>query len=117
MESVSAASDESLSTSAFVRRCRVDAGLSVDELAAKVAVTAAWLDAFERGKGTEELTYDLLLALIRATQPARPAGWDDGHEHDLHLGERAVTGDAAARPYWARIDEVRAANRSARERA
>jgi transcriptional regulator with XRE-family HTH domain len=107
-------SDPSVSTSEFVRRHRVNAGLSVGELAARAGVSPVWLERFEAGQGVDELTYDGLLALVRATQPPRPAWWDEGHEHDLHLGQAGVpdTSDPAAQDYWARIEAVRRANRS-----
>jgi hypothetical protein len=77
-------SDSTVSTSEFVRRHRVNAGLSVSELAVRVGVSPAWLERVEAGHGGDELTYDGLLALVRATRPPRPAWWDEGHEHDLH---------------------------------
>jgi transcriptional regulator with XRE-family HTH domain len=96
-----------------VRRHRLNAGLSVEELAARAGVTATWLAAFEAGERTQELTYDRLLALVRATQPERPDWWDEGHEHDLHLGPQgaAEPQSPSAKDYWARIESVRAANR------
>lgn len=102
-----------VSTSEYVRTHRVDAGLSVEGLAEKVGVSTDWLTAFEHGERTEELTYALLLALVRATQPPRPAWWDDGHEHDLHLGKAGrANRDPATEQYWERIEGVRASNRS-----
>lgn len=95
----------------------MEAGLSVDELATGVGASATWLNAFEKGERTEELTYELLLTLVRATEPERPEWWDDGHEHDLHLGPRPMGTDGRrSADYWSRIDSVRAANRSRRER-
>lgn len=77
------------------------------------------LARFEAGEASDELTYDLLLALVRAVQPPRPEWWDEGHEHDLQLGRDGVacttTGDDDG--YWARIEAVRQANRAARGRA
>jgi transcriptional regulator with XRE-family HTH domain len=104
-----------MSTSEYVRTHRVAGGLSVEDLAEKVGVSADWLTAFEDGERTGELTYALLLALVRATQPPRPAWWDDGHEHDLHLGERGrANRDPATDDYWDRLEGVRASNRSRR---
>ncbi len=109
-------SDAALSTSEYVRRHRLDANISVEQLAARVGVSASWLTLFEAGEGTEELTYDLLLALVRATQPARPEWWDDGHEHDLQLGPVGAPEPDKTGPkgYWTRIEAVRTRNRSNR---
>ena len=107
--------DEPKTTSEYVRQHRLAAGLSVEELAARVRVDPAWLAAFEDGSQTEELTYKILLELVRATEPTRPDWWDAGHEHDLHLGpDPTPGGDQRSGSYWARIASVRAANRSAR---
>ena len=112
-------SDASPSTSEYVMGHRLDAGMSIEELAARVGVSARWLAAFESGEATAELTYDLLLRLVRATQPPRPEWWDEGHEHDLHLGPAGVSqSHRTSHPdYWARIEAVRAVNRSSRGRA
>ena len=105
--------DEELSTSEYIRRRRIQAGMAVESLAARAGVSASWLEGFEAGSGTEELTYDRLLALARATEPPRPEWWDEGHEHDLHLGSGApVAGSGGSSGYWVRIQAVRAANRS-----
>jgi hypothetical protein len=105
-------------TSEYIRQHRLAAGLSVEELAARVRVEPTWLAAFEDGSRTEELTYELLLELVRATQPTRPEWWDSGHEHDLHLGpDPTPGGDHRSGGYWARIASVRAANHSARVRS
>lgn len=103
-----------LSTSEYVRRHRLAADLSVEELASRVGVSANWLARFEAGDA-EELTYQLLLALVRAAQPERPPWWDDGHEHDLHLGPDGMGEDNETDPdgYWARIEAVRDRNRTA----
>jgi len=103
-------------TSEYIRQQRLAAGLSVEELAARVRVEPTWLAAFEDGSQTEELTYELLLELVRATQPTRPEWWDSGHEHDLHLGPNPTPPGQEPRPtgYWSRIARVRAANRTAR---
>jgi transcriptional regulator with XRE-family HTH domain len=103
------------STSDYIRQRRVGAGLSVDDLAQRAGVSPAWLASFEAGEMAEELTYDRLLVLVRATQPPRPEWWDDGHEHDLNLGPLGVPAKQTeeATDYWARIEAVRNLNRSA----
>lgn len=102
-----------MSTSEYIRGRRIQAGMTVQSLAARVGVSVDWLEAFEAARGTEELTYDLLLALVRATEPPRPEWWDEGHEHDLHLGSAAAAVDGGrSSDYWARIQAVRTANRS-----
>jgi len=108
-------SDVAPSTSDYIRRRRVDAGLSIDDLAASAGVSPTWLASFEAGETTEELTYERLLALVRASQPPRPEWWDEGHEHDLHLGPAGApeTQTPEAKDYWARIEAVRTVNRSA----
>ncbi len=108
--------EEPTTTSEYVRQQRLAAGLSVEELAARVRVEPTWLAAFEDGSRTEELSYELLLELVRATQPTRPEWWDSGHEHDLHLGPNPTPPGQEPRPtgYWSRIARVRAANRTAR---
>jgi len=89
--------------------------MTVEDLARSAGVDKEWLSAFESGERTEELTYELLLVLVRATQPPRPPGWDTGHEHDLQLGpEGRVDHGPGAADYWQRIDAVRASNRSRR---
>lgn len=87
--------------------------MEVEALAARAGVSADWLRDFETSGGTGELTYDRLLTLVRATEPPRPEWWDEGHEHDLHLGPAAsVAGSERSSDYWARIQAVRTANRS-----
>ncbi|MDP9074324.1 MAG: helix-turn-helix domain-containing protein [Actinomycetota bacterium] len=105
--------DLDLSTSEYVRRHRLAADLSVEELAVTVGVSPDWLARFEGGDA-EELTYQLLLALVRATQPERPRWWDEGHEHDLQLGpdSRADGQETDPNAYWARIQAVRDRNRT-----
>lgn len=106
--------DSGLSTSEYVRRGRRGADLSVEELAARVGVSADWLTRFEAGDA-DGLTYELLLELARATQPDRPAWWDDGHEHDLQLGRCGVAAayeEADPNGYFARIEAVRDRNRT-----
>lgn len=105
--------DAGLSTSEYVRRHRLAADLSIEEVAVRVGVSADWLARFEAGDA-EELTYQRLLALVRATQPERPGWWDDGHEHDLQLGPGGVADSQDTDPhsYWARIDAVRDRNRT-----
>ena len=108
--------EDAPTTSELVRRLRVEAGLSAEAVATAAGVEEAWLTEFESGRETEALTYELLLKLIRATQPPRPSWWDEGHEHDLHLGAGAVASASttSAKDYWARIDSVRQANRTRR---
>ena len=103
-------------TSEYVRQRRVGVNMSVEQLASRAGVEPAWLAAFEEGRQTEELTYELLLRLVRATELIRPEWWDEGHEHDLHLGADAMPSgpDSRTSGYWSRIRRVRAANRSAR---
>jgi transcriptional regulator with XRE-family HTH domain len=96
-------------TGEVIRRLRSLAGLTVEDVAEQAGVDPLWLAGLEKGEGVEDLGYDDVLRLVRATQPARPDWWDEGHEHDLHLGpgadHRASTdGD---RRYWARIESVR----------
>jgi hypothetical protein len=104
--------DSAHSTSEYVRSHRVASGLSIEQLAARVDVDPGWLAAFEAGERVEELTYDLLLRLVRATEPPRPEWWDDGHEHDLHLPAGAEgVGGARHSDYWRRVAAVRAESR------
>ena len=109
--------DSGLSTSEYVHRSRLAAHLSVDEVAGRAEVSAEWLTRFEAGDA-DGLTYELLLALVRATQPERPGWWDDGHEHDLQLGPRGVAAAQEADPngYFARIEAVRDRNRARGDR-
>lgn len=105
--------DEELSTNDYIRRRRIQAGMTVESLAARAGVSAGWLERFEAGSGTEGLTYDRLLILVRATEPPRPEWWDEGHEHDLHLGPVAPVAElGGSSDYWARIQSIRTANRS-----
>lgn len=105
--------DKALSASEYIRGRRIQARMTVQSLAARAGVSVDWLEAFEAGWGAEELTYDRLLTLVRATEPPRPEWWDEGHEHDLHLGSSAAAvGAGGSSDYWARIQAVRTANRS-----
>jgi transcriptional regulator with XRE-family HTH domain len=99
------------STSVYVRSLRIGAGLSVAELAERVGVSVEWLERFEAGLDEDGISYERLLVLVRATQPPRPEWWDDGHEHDLHLPHGAITDRDGNRSYWAKIEQVREANR------
>jgi transcriptional regulator with XRE-family HTH domain len=105
---------DDLSTSAFVRSLRVKAGLSIDEVAERAQVSPQWLERFETGLDEAGIDYDQLLALVRATQPPRPEWWDDGYEHDLHLPPESIVDRNRNPLYWARIEQVRSANREAR---
>ncbi len=103
--------DGALSTREYVHAHRVAARLSIEELAARADVDPRWLAAFEAGERGEELTYDVLLALVRATEPARPDWWDEGHEHDLRLPAGAAGHtESTGNDYWERVEAVRAAN-------
>lgn len=105
--------DNEPTTFEYVRSLRVRSGLPVVEVARRAGVTSRWLEQFEAGLIVEGINYDQLLALVRATQPERPAWWDSGHEHDLHLPSNAVRSRERYPDYWARIDQVRDANRRA----
>lgn len=104
--------EEALTTSAYVRSLRLGAGLSLAEVASRAGVSEDWLEGFE--SGLEEVGYDQLLALVRATQPPRPEWWDAGHEHDLNLPADGVVDRDRNPRYWRRIEGVRLANRHAR---
>lgn len=96
-------------TGEVISRLRAKAGLSLEEVAARAAVEPAQLASLEAGIGVEDLGYDDVLRLVRATQPPRPDWWDEGHEHDLNLGAFAMrNGETETdRQYWARIESVR----------
>lgn len=98
----------------YVRFLRLAAGLETAEVARRAGVTEEWLSGFEAGRLVEDPTYDLLLSLVRATQPPRPEWWDSGHEHDLNLPSDAVWNRERHPDYWKKIDQVRALNRKAR---
>jgi transcriptional regulator with XRE-family HTH domain len=98
----------------YVRRLRVAAGLTADEVAARAGIATQELDEIEL-HGTDKLSYDQIVSLVKATQPPRPSWWDEGHEHDLSL----VNAHLAARTqeevrYWNRIQTVRARIRLSR---
>lgn len=91
-----------------LRSLRERAGMTLDEVAARAGVDPRWLARIER-EGTEGLLYSEIMAIARATQPPRPEWWDEGHEHDLHLGEGAYVGllTPEQEAYWAKIQAVR----------
>lgn len=93
-----------------LRDLRRRAGLSIDQAASRAGVDAARWAELEDGVGTTEVSYQRWLQLVRATQPPRPAWWDEGYEHDLHLGEQGVVTMRSdeEREYWGRIAAVRA---------
>lgn len=105
--------DDAPTTFEYVRLLRVRSGLSVEEVGRRADVSTEWLEQFEAGLIREGINYDLLLALVRAIEPERPEWWDSGHEHDLHLPSTAVRSRERYPDYWARIDQVRDANRRA----
>lgn len=94
---------------AQLRALREAAGLAIEQVAALAGVSAARLAEIER-LGTSDLGYGEVAAIVKATQPARPDWWDEGHEHDLGLGPRGVPlpRTAKERDYWRRIELVRA---------
>jgi transcriptional regulator with XRE-family HTH domain len=92
-----------------LRRLRLRAGLTVEQVAARAGVEASALEEVER-VGTERLSYEQITSLVRATQPPRPLWWDEGHEHDLSLVDAHVApGSGAEANYWARVGSMRAA--------
>jgi transcriptional regulator with XRE-family HTH domain len=107
---------QSPSTRAYLRKLRNEANLSVEIVAERAGVSSTWLERFEAGIDEGDVTYDLILRIVRATQPPRPDWWDEGHEHDLHLPSWATPGRDRHPAYWAKIDKVRAANREAYQR-
>ncbi|MGI8493577.1 MAG: helix-turn-helix domain-containing protein [Acidimicrobiales bacterium] len=111
MDSDSESDGGAPTTSEYVRTLRMQAGLDTAEVAQRAAVTQQWLERFEAGLVEEGLNYDLLMSLVRATQPPRPDWWDSGHEHDLHLPPDAVRNRDRNRGYWEKIEQVRAHNR------
>ncbi|HAM02205.1 MAG TPA: hypothetical protein DCQ30_08265 [Acidimicrobiaceae bacterium] len=104
------------STRAYLRKLRNEANLSIEVVAERAGVSSTWLERFEAGTDEGDISYDLILRIVRATQPPRPDWWDEGHEHDLHLPSWATPGRDHHPAYWAKIDKVRAANREARQR-
>jgi transcriptional regulator with XRE-family HTH domain len=101
-------------TAEYVRKLRCAAGLSIEEVADRAGVNEDWLERFESGELEDGLNYDLLLQLVAATQPPRPAWWDSGHEHDLNLPLDAVKDREKHPSYWRKIEAVRDANRAVR---
>ena len=83
--------------------------MTIEEVAHRAGVIAARLAEIER-VGTFGLAYGEVAAVVRATQPARPDWWDEGHEHDLSLGPHGLPPPRSAeeRAYWRRIETVRA---------
>ncbi len=102
--------DSSLTAAEYLRSLREAAGLSTAEVAIRAGVDEAWLERLESGAVGEGPNYDLLLKLVAATQPSRPAWWDSGHEHDLHLPPGAVRDKDKHGEYWNRIEQVRESN-------
>lgn len=102
------ASSEPRHSGEQLRRLREQAGMTLDEVAARAGVDSRWLARIER-EGTEGLLYSEIMAIARSTQPPRPDWWDEGHEHDLQLGEGAYAGPLTPEQesYWARIRAVR----------
>lgn len=72
------------STRAYLRKLRNEANLSIEVVAERAGVSSTWLERFEAGTDEGDISYDLILRIVRATQPPRPDWWDEGHEHDLH---------------------------------
>lgn len=93
-----------------LRDLRLRAGLSIDQAASRAGAEPAWWAELEDGVGTTEVSYHRWLQLVRATQPPRPPWWDEGYEHDLHLGEQGIVTmrSGEERSYWDRIAAVRA---------
>lgn len=93
-----------------LRLLRGDAGMTIDEVAARANVDPGWLAGIEAGVGTHEVLYSQWVELVKATQPPRPEWWDEGYEHDLSLppGGHHEPTTASGRLYWDRILGVRA---------
>lgn len=100
-------SEEPAHTGELVRRLREAAGLSVEEVALRAAIAPQRLEALEAGEGVSELGYAEVCALLRATQPPRPAGWSDSFEHDLTVTRLGLPATAEGRRYWRQVGEVR----------
>ena len=62
---------------------------------------------WRREKAMSELGYAEVCALVRATQPPRPARWSDGFEHDLTVTRLGPPATAEGRRYWHHVAEVR----------
>lgn len=99
--------EEPAHTGELVRRLREAAGLSVEEVAQRAAIAPQRLEALEAGEGVSELVYADVCALVRATQPPRPAWWLDGFEHDLAVTRLGPPATAEGQRYWSQIAEVR----------
>ena len=99
--------DEPAHTGELVRRLREAAGLSVAQVAVRAGIVPERLQALEAGEGVSELGYDEVCALVRATQPPRPAWWSDGFEHDLTVTRLGPPATSEGRRYWSRVAEVR----------
>ena len=99
--------EEPAHTGELVRRLREAAGLSVEEVALRAAIAPQRLKALETGDGVSELGYAEVCALVRATQPPRPAWWSDGFEHDLTVTRLGPPATPEGRRYWSRVAEVR----------
>lgn len=108
------AGDQSPTTAEYLRVLRTAAGLTVKEVARRAGVTPEWLERVEDGALPDGPSYELLLKLVAATQPPRPAWWDSGHEHDLNLPPSAVRDRNQHPEYWQKIEKVREANRRSR---
>ncbi len=89
-----------------LRQLRVQAGMSIEGVAQRAGVGAGWLRKLEEGVGMSSVLYHEWVNLVRATQPLRPEWWDEGHEHDLALGEGGVVSvrSEGERAYWARVE-------------
>lgn len=94
-------------TGELVRRLRQAAGLSVEHVALRAGIAPQRLEALEAGEGVNALGYAEVCALVRATQPRRPAWWSDGFEHDLTVTRLGPPATAEGRRYWSRVAEVR----------
>lgn len=99
--------DEPAHTGELVRRLREAAGLSVAQVAVRAGIVPERLQALEAGEGVSELGYAEVCALVRATQPPRPAWWSDGFEHDLTVTRLGPPATSEGRRYWSRVAEVR----------
>lgn len=99
--------EEPAHTGELVRRLREVADLSVEQVALRAGIAPQRLEALEAGQGVSELGYAEVCALVRATQPPRPAWWSDGFEHDLTVTRLGPPATAEGRRYWSKVAEVR----------
>ena len=92
-----------------LRELRERAGMTVEEAAARAGLSSAHWAEIE-AHGTAGFGYAEIVELVKATQPPRPDWWDEGHEHDLSLGEQGHLSPKTERQraYWGRIEAVRA---------